>query len=237
MEHNDIKNPILKKVKNESMRAIRFLIDQKEDSRSKREIFKSRKKNKKPNSLSISYNISIDNKSFEKFLIPTKKRSNKIAYNILKHKYFKKNRLSKSLVFPKRYNEKSMKSLGGIGYLQIKTENSFSKEIDQFIQPETVEQIHQIKSTRVPDQNKERISKEIFNLIMEDLFRDQKFKKLFNKKIFLPGIKTDIFSIHNYLNQLSEFLIFTHLNDIKSSLNIPYQQDPVLTEQAIVLRK
>ncbi len=56
---------------------------------------------------------------------------------------------------------------------------------------------------------------------MNDIFKDKIYKKMMFSQKYIPGISTDIVTIHNYLNQISEFLIFTYLKSMKNQLNYP----------------
>ena len=419
----DQSNPILKKVKNESKQAIQFLIEKTQKNKNfenKNFEKKKEKKNFQKQKKILNRFYSIDSKSKEKFLIPDENLAHKNAYDIIRDKYFKTGRMSKSVIFPKSLTEKSCKSdfeksylldfengkknfeydyaknknkkcfdfeneknknffdfENGIGkkkdffdikdgfgdgsridlsfikidnldkkenfvkkisiekdFLEnnviekknnifnnqnnfnfenegndfvkkkiidnlnieednlekeknnfviekknilenkkniivnyekddflkekeefLKQKNDFLKERDNFLKeknkflkkrekkenlPKTInnkkekknlqKQLEKIKKPEKKKINKNEIVEKIFENLLNNLINDSLFKKLIKKKKNLPGIKIDIYSIHKYLNEISEYLIFTNLPKIKENLNFPNPKKKILKQ-------
>lgn len=225
---NKPSNQLLEKVKHDSLRTISFLKKkfQKNDSNAKISGHVLVETNPDNNS---SIHAKAENRTNEKWLELNQVVADRHAYDILHDGYFKKanNSISKSVILPKTLTDKSFRSDQNAS---INDEVLSRNHLLNFFEHKNV---HAIRESILENgtfqssiQTQRSFNYEaLFDAIWEDLFND-----LLNDPIILLvlpyqkpalGIKTSITHIHNYINNISEFVIFNFLEEVKAKLNTP----------------
>jgi len=219
---------LLEKVKNDSLRTISFLKKkfQKNESQSKTS-GSGLKKSKFDNNSSI--HIKADNRSNEKWLELNQVVADKHAFDILHDGYFKKanNSISKSVILPKTLTDKSFRSdqnasinddaLSRNHLLNFFEHKNVSAVKESILENGTFHSSIQTQRSFNYDALLESIWEDLFS----DLLSDPVISLVLPYQKPTIGIKTSIAHIHNYINNISEFVIFNFLEEVKAKLNTP----------------
>ena len=116
--------------------------------------------------------------------------------------------ISKSMILLKKSRDRSFDLTLSHLNLKIDTKKTTNKKL---------------KQTNKDTYKKEHLASQITQLILEqeieEIFEKLNLQKFRKENKTFPFVQTDIYTIHTFLNQVSEFLIFNHLNSIKNRLN------------------
>lgn len=220
-------NPILTKVKTDSIKAINFLMGKINKPDNPSDIFNEAPfNNSKNDSKQILNSFSIDNKNQERFLLPANKIKQRHIYDSFKDNYLNKSgKNSKSLISFKNGPDKSMKSISTLNI----NDDTESKGLLKFIKGNKVGEVKKFNyqetwlktsiNRKVMSRNYETAVDFVYEHLIEDIITDSQFNKLFKRKGVSPGVNISIMTIHQNLNDISENIIFNYLQSLKDNLN------------------
>ena len=212
-------NPILQKIKTDSIHAINFLSNKFASTTSNNEIYnKQLAVVNSPHILNIANNVSIENKSFERYVSPPIEIYKKHNYNLFKENFLNQSgKNSKSLILPKPSTDKSVKS----EINRSKKEDSLKDNISDFYRDsKPQDRDKSIEKSVIKSKfssSKDLIVDFIADFCFSDLIRDKNFKKLINSNLN-EGVQISVNYVHKYLNDISEHIIFTYLQEVKDRL-------------------
>lgn len=183
---------------------------------------------KKQGSGNGSIILKNDVKSKEKWIKINSEVEHKNSYKLLHDRYFQNSNqsVSKSLVFSKNLTDKSFRSDFNGSIKEEANQNDMIASLS--------DQKHKIAKNKenkeISNQEKskkslliDQLSDYLFEYLVHDLIHSEQISK--NTKQTTsdsePLFKKNVQSLHKYLNNISEFVIFSSLNEIRMSLNKP----------------
>lgn len=231
-----LNDPLLHKIKSDSIKAINFLsnkLNDKPDLSDLIDIAPLAPLNIQPN-ISMVNSMSIDNKSFEKFILPPASIRQKHTYDLFKDNFLNQSgRNSKSLILPKPSTDKSVKS----EISRQKKDDSIKDNISDFygdsrdikrLKPHA--EIQPKQNVPIPSlyQSREPIIDFILSETISELISDPLYLQLIERSVN-QGIQISVLFVQRYLNDISEYIIFNHLQEIKESMSTATSYDLSVT--------